>query len=267
MSENSEPDGASALPAAGEAATGDVNSGATAKRSRPELSFEINGEVSGHASHLLVPDFVQLYTRGLKSTKMRDNAQRRSRFFHLTQLLRLTRGIPGATAEAGVFRGLSSFLTCHYLQREVSFFNGETHYMIDSFEGLSKPVEEDGERPAIRFGEGAFTSTSLERVRETMFDFPEVNILKGWIPDVFEELPDQKYRFVHVDVDIYEPTLASFRYFYPRLSVGGVILCDDFGPWTDSNWPGCIRAVNEFAAEIGQNYMLLDSGNVFFIKR
>lgn len=230
-------------------------------------TFQINNELSEHASHLQLPDYLQVYQAGLLKCKMRDNGLRRSRFFHLTQLLQLTRGIPGYTAEAGVFRGLGSFLICNYLRREISTFQGETHYMIDSFEGLSKPVEADGEFPAKRHGEGAFTATSADVARESLSDFRSVNILKGWIPDVFEQLPDQHYRFVHVDVDVYEPTLASFRYFYPRLAPGGIMVCDDFGPWADNNWPGCIRAVNEFANETGQVYAVLDTGNIFFIKR
>ncbi len=233
----------------------------------PKSKFEVTSDVTDHASHQLLPEYLSAYGAGLKKSKMQDNALRRARFFHICQMLQLTRGVPGYTAEAGVFRGLSSFLICHYLRREIGTFNGETHFMFDSFEGLSEPVEKDGEFPAKRFGEGAFTRTSMETARETLSDFSGVNIHKGWIPDVFDEVPEQKYRFVHVDVDVYEPTLASFRYFYPRLSTGGIMMCDDFGPWANNNWPGCIRAVNEFANETGMVYAILNTGNVMFIKR
>lgn len=232
-----------------------------------KTDYEVTSEVTEHASHQFLPEYIEAYGAGLKMAKMRDIPQRRARFFHLTQMLQLTRGIPGYTAEAGVFRGLSSYLTCHYLRREIPTFNGETHFMLDSFEGLSTPVEKDGEFPVKRHDQGAFTHTSVNEVRETLADFSDVNIFKGWIPDVFSELPEQKYRFVHVDVDVYEPTLASFRYFFPRMSPGGIMICDDFGPWADDNWPGCIRAVNEFANESGQVYAVMNTGNVMFIKR
>lgn len=229
--------------------------------------YMITPELSDHASHQMTPDFLACYQRALQSSRMSDNPKRRGRFFHLYQLLRSTRGIPGQTAETGVYRGCSSFLTCETLKAEDPEFDGRSHFMIDSFEGLSEPVDKDGEYPAKRHAESAFTNTSVENVRETMSDYPRVNIFKGWIPEIFQQLPDQKYRFVHVDVDVYEPTLASLRYFFPKLSPGGAILCDDFGPWKNDHWPGCIRAVNEFSEEIGQQYFLLDSGNVFFIKR
>lgn len=224
--------------------------------------FLINSEKRTHFSHLMIPEFMETYQTSLYRAKMKDRPDRRSRFFHMTQLLRLTRGIPGFTAEAGVYRGLSSWLICHYLRQENPQFQGESHFMFDSFEGLSEPVEQDGEFPRKKFTDGGFTKTSLELVGETLAEFP-----KGWIPDVFEEIPEQKYRFVHVDVDVYQPTLDSLRYFFPLLSIGGIIVVDDFGPWEDNNWPGCIHAVNEFSNEIGLNFANLDSGNVFFIKR
>lgn len=232
-----------------------------------DARYMITPELSDHASHQMTPDFLACYQRSLKSSRMSDNAIRRERFFHLYQLLRMTRGVPGHTAETGVFRGCSSFLTCEVLKEEEPDFDGHSHYMIDSFEGLSEPVEKDGDYPTKRQAESAFTNTSVEVVRETMSDYPRANILKGWIPEILQKLPDQQYRFVHVDVDVYEPTLASLRYFFPKLSQGGAILCDDYGPWKNNNWPGCIQAVNEFSQEIGQQFFLLDSGNVFFIKR
>ncbi len=232
-----------------------------------ESIFQVTSEVTDHASHLFLPEYLKAYGAGLEKAKMNDRPQRRARFFHLAQMLQLTRGVPGYTAEAGVFRGLGSYLICHYLRNELPTFNGETHFMLDSFEGLSVPVEKDGAFPAKRHGEGAFTCTSVEHVRKTLSDFDDVNVFKGWIPAVFKNLPEQKYRFVHIDVDVYEPTLDSLRYFWPKMSVGGILMCDDFGPWQDDNWPGCIRAVNEFASETGQVYALMNTGNVFFIKR
>ncbi len=229
--------------------------------------YKVTRELSDHASHQMMPDFLACYQRALQKSRMRENATRRERFYHLYQLLRMTAGIPGRTAEAGVFRGCSSFITCEVLKTESPVFDGRSHYMVDCFEGLSEPVAKDGDNPTKRFGESAFTNTSVDAVRETLADYPGVNIFKGWIPEVFEQLPEQQYRFVHLDVDVYEPTLAGLRYFFPKIAPGGAILCDDYGPWKNNDWPGCIHAVNEFSEEIGQQFFLLDSGNVFFMKR
>ncbi len=41
-------------------------------------------------------------------------------------------------------------------------------------------------------------------------------------------LPERRFSFVHLDVDLYESTLAGLEYFYPRLIPGGVILSHDY---------------------------------------
>jgi hypothetical protein len=220
-----------------------------------------------YAAHRLDETFVQWYGEGIHAAKMADHPWRGGRFFQMIRMLQLTDGLEAATAECGCYRGLSSFLICQYRRLREPDFRGATHFVIDSFEGLSRPVAVDGDFSARRHAENAFKQTSVEHVRQTLRDFPAVPIFKGWIPDVFSELPDQAYRFVHIDVDIYEPTLAAFRYFYPRLVAGGIIVCDDYGPWPDGNWPGCKVACEEFSREIGVPYAGLETGNAVMIKR
>jgi hypothetical protein len=67
----------------------------------------------------------------------------------------------------------------------------------------------------------------------------------GWIPDCFSEVVDRSFCFVHIDVDLYEPTLASLEFFGSRMVPGGIIVCDDYGFET---CPGARRAGDEFAA-------------------
>ena len=38
-------------------------------------------------------------------------------------------------------------------------------------------------------------------------------LLKGWIPSRFEEVKDKNFSFVHIDVDLYQPTLDSLNFF------------------------------------------------------
>lgn len=212
----------------------------------------------------LHPAFGAMYDQGLLQTEMGEHPWRRARFFHLTQLLRATRGVPGATAEAGVFRGLGSYLMCSVLREECPAFDGSTHHMIDSFEGLPECDAEDDGPTAVR---GRFNNTSVEHVRRALAAFSGVAVIKGWIPDAFEHLPEQQYRFVHIDVDLYGSTRDSLHYFYPRLSSGGAIVVDDHGPWPNGVWPGCARAVREFCDARNIGYAALDTGNAVILKR
>jgi len=135
--------------------------------------------IEQYGTHPLHATFIKLYDAGIELTQMKPNAWRRPRFFHLTQVLGLTAGLPGATAETGCFRGMTSFLTCHYLRMEKEKV-GEiyNHFMIDSYEGLSEPVGDDGGYAKSSWKKKAFTSTSVELVKATMHQFPDVEIVK-----------------------------------------------------------------------------------------
>ena len=67
-----------------------------------------------------------------------------------------------------------------------------------------------------------FTDTSYESVVEYLSPFERLTVHKGEFATVVPHLPEQHYRLVHLDVDIYEPTLDCLRYFGPRLVPGGV---------------------------------------------
>ena len=71
-----------------------------------------------------------------------------------------------------------------------------------------------------------------------------------------------KGNHVHVDVDLYEPTLASLAFFYPRMNPGGVMVCDDYGFTT---CPGATKAVDEFLHDKPEKMIALPNGGGFFI--
>jgi hypothetical protein len=84
---------------------------------------------------------------------------------------------------------------------------------------------------------------------------------------VFEAMPEKRYRFVHIDVVLYDPTLASLEHFYPRLVPGGIIVVDDHGPWHNSSYPGCALACRAFEKAHDAVIAGLSSGNAVLIKR
>ena len=47
----------------------------------------------------------------------------------------------------------------------------------------------------------------------------------------------RKFRFLHLDLDVYLPTLFCLEKFYNKLSKGGIILIDDF-----KTHPGATKA-------------------------
>lgn len=175
------------------------------------------------------------------------------RKYFLRSLLSLTDGLPGQTAECGVYKGASSWLICEKMKD-----TGKTHYIFDSFEGLSAPAEIDGHhwrQGALRAGE--------EIVKANLSAYPSVRMLKGWIPERFAEVSDEVFCFVHIDVDLYQPTSDSLSFFYPRLVPGGILLCDDYGY---STCPGAYKAFNEYMADKPEKIIHVPTGQGFIIK-
>jgi hypothetical protein len=205
---------------------------------------------SQYVAQFSEPDgqFDDLYLEGLFVTGTPPKPlRRRDRFRRLLQEFGRVLLLQGLVAECGCASGLSSFLLCSRLKQHDRSFDGTGYEVYDSFQGLSEPQPKDALEPgadelvaqSLVAGKFAF---SIERVQQSLSGFPKVTYGPGWIPQAFPK-DERQYRFVHVDVDLYQPTRDSLEYFWPRLVPGGVLVCDDY------NWSGAKRAVEEFAAE------------------
>lgn len=174
----------------------------------------------------------------------------------LSQLLRLVVAVPGDTAECGVFEGAGSYLMAAS-NRGLGLRN--LHHGFDSFAGLSTPSINDG-----HYWRAGDLASPLEASRRNLVEFGDfVRLYPGWIPERFAEVNDRVFRFVHLDVDLYEPTKASLEFFYPRVSPGGIILGDDY---LFTSCPGATQAFDEFLANKKEKMIGLPAGGGFLIK-
>ena len=73
----------------------------------------------------------------------------------------------------------------------------------------------------------------------------------------------EKIALLRLDTDWYESTKFEMDNFYDRVSIGGVIIIDDYNAWAGSK-----KAVDEFLLERNISVNLIDAtgGSVFFIK-
>jgi len=183
-----------------------------------------------------------------------DNWHSLDRKYTLDQLLKLTLHIAGDTAECGAYRGASSYLICRAIEPY-----GKWNHLFDSFEGLSSPADSDGNY----WFAGALRADESE-VRENLSEFKNFTIYRGWIPDRFNEVADKRFSFVHIDVDLYEPTKDSIAFFYDRLNPGGVMLLDDYG---FSSCPGAKLAADQFFTSKQEKIVMLPSGQALIVRR
>ena len=207
---------------------------------------------------------------------IKDTTERRIRTFTMSGVLDwLGRSgrLKADVVECGCFRGHTSYVIASVLKAHQ--FGGRFH-IFDSFEGLSDAVDKDlqpiangpGGKELQRLytpsAGGRLFGGDLQRVQRNLAEFDFIDYYKGWIPDRFGEVKDKTFSFVHLDVDLYEPTLAGLQFFYPRLVDGGAIIVDDYGL---NSWPGCTRATNEFLANLRPTLVLnTPAGGLVIVK-
>jgi O-methyltransferase len=195
-----------------------------------------------------------------------DNFSKRIRHYTLYQIIDsiLKKNINDlAIAECGCWKGQSAFIIATAIKNNGSKNN---FYIFDSFEGLSeyspydknnisdKSIEET--RKHFAFG--------IDLVKSNLKIFDFINYFKGWIPSRFKEVEEQKFCFVNIDVDLYEPIKDSLEFFFPRLISGGCIFLDDYG---FKQFPGASKAIDDFIKLNRPSYFVaLPTGGAYLIK-
>lgn len=185
----------------------------------------------------------------------KNNYHSLDRKYTLDQLIKLTSSVLGDTAECGAYEGASSCLICKSILRL-----NKTHHIFDSFQGLSEPSIKDG----TYWKEGDLSSGE-SKIKHNLSEFDFVSYHIGWIPDTFQnkEIESKKFSFVHIDVDLYQPTYDSLQFFYEKLTTGGIFLCDDYG---FIHCPGAKKAMDTFFSDKPEDIIALPTGQAFIIK-
>jgi hypothetical protein len=190
--------------------------------------------------------FDEIHIKCLKTTGQNDNPARHRRYVKLFDSVIKTSKLDGYIAECGCYRGCSLNLICRTLVVFNGKYDGSNLIAVDSFQGLSAATDKDQIDPKFYEQQRKAMSIPIEIVQHHLVEFPKITYYDGWIPEVFIKIPEHTYRFVHVDVDMYEPTLASLEYFWPRLIKDAIMICDDY---SSKKFKGAKKAVDEFCAK------------------
>lgn len=152
----------------------------------------------------------------------------------------------GDYAELGTYRGRSARIIYQQLVPETLLF------CFDTFAGfIGQDVEAESEYSAVIPKVGTYTESDIQKVQRYVAagqDDRRVVIRPGRFPSTFGGLEGRKWRFVHLDCDLAEPTKAGLRCFWPGLVPGGVIVVHDYnGYWAE----GIQRVIWEFSRQTG----------------
>ncbi len=152
--------------------------------------------------------------------------------------------LSGNVAELGVYKGRFA----KYINQ---FFPDRIFYLFDTFEGFDERDVASETEKNFSSGEQDFSDTSVESVLKLM-QFPQKCIpVVGFFPDSAKKISD-KFVFVSLDADLYEPIYNGLNFFYPNLVNGGYIFIHDFN---NDAYKGARRAVEQFCMEQNINYL------------
>jgi len=117
--------------------------------------------------------------------------------------------------------------------------------LFDTFEGFTEHDLEKESGEAAEYSSRNFADTSLEKVKTFVNANSNVKYFKGYFPESAHGLEDEKFAFVNIDADLYNPIKTGLEFFYSKLSRGGIIIVHDY----NHKWEGAMKAVDEFATE------------------
>lgn len=172
--------------------------------------------------------------------------------------------IKGDFIEAGVWRGG----VCIFMNAllKVNDVTDRLVWMADSFEGLPTPDRNKyPEDVCLDLHMVKFLSVSIEQVKENFKKYDllddKVRFLKGWFKDTLPKIPVKKLALIRCDGDMYESTMDILVSLYPKLSLGGYIIIDDYWSMT-----ACRKAVQDFRKQknIKDKIIKIDLSSVFW---
>ena len=124
-------------------------------------------------------------------------------------------------------------------------------WVADSFQGLPAPdAEAFPQDVGHDMSDVPALAVSAEQVRANFDRYglldDRVQFLEGWFRDTLPSAPIDQLAILRLDGDMYESTMDALEALYPKLSVGGYVIVDDYGAW-----PNCRQACTDYRERHG----------------
>ena len=178
--------------------------------------------------------------------------------------LELTKKIDGDYVEIGVYKGGSALTALNYLKLTNQ---NKFAYLIDTFEGFN--YEESKNSGDIIWHDTHFIDKNIQDFikKKVLKEFDNYELIKGNI--IKDNIPDKikKISLANIDVDLQEATYEALIKVSKRLSLNGIIMCED--PVYTPGLIGAKYAMEKFLmSEEGKDkYLKVFKKNHYFLIR
>jgi O-methyltransferase len=225
-----------------------------------QLGFEVRRKVPDHqvnerskASDEFPSDFSQEEIDTFQQVSSYTMTSK-ERVFSLINAVRYVsrHNIPGDIVECGVWKGGSMMAIAKTLLAEQD--QSRNLYLFDTFAGMSEPSENDRDFSS-KTDQWIWCNAPLEGVQTVMsqtgYSQNKIHFIQGKVEDTLPANAPEKIALLRLDTDWYESTRHELIHLFPRLSVNGVIIIDDYG-----YWQGAKKAVDEYFQEYNIKILL-----------
>jgi hypothetical protein len=165
-----------------------------------------------------------------------------------TLLFKKTLNIPGDIVECGVFKGsgiltwlkLKKILCPNSMKKVIGFDFFDTKNLIDSLSGVDKGrMEELFISRNFKYNED-YKDNLEQLIQNNGFGGESFELIKGDISSSAEDFcrkrPGFKISLLYLDMDIEKPTFDALTAFWERMSIGGLVIFDEYAyhQWSES---------------------------------
>ena len=184
-----------------------------------------------------------------------DQGSRNKQKFHLLKSAIESVQTSGLNCEFGVHEGFT-------INRIAQYVGNETVFGFDSFEGLPETWNLT-DRKTVE--QGHFAVETLPEVASNVI------LVRGWFDTSILEWQDENsdpVKFIHIDCDLYSSTKTVLTLLNKQITVGTVIVFDEFYYWARpneyTNWAEHeYLALKEWTAENNREFEILFRNNYF----
>jgi len=164
---------------------------------------------------------------------LKTDVSRYGKFLTHYEIYKKILNIPGDIIECGVFKGVSllQFASFRYLletnaSRKIIGF--------DDFGIFRHQNKIDDKKFITEWNKELGQGISVKELKNILEDkkFSNFELIKGdvkkTIPQYLKRNKHTKIALLHLDMDVYKPTMIALNYFFKKLSNNGIILLDDY---------------------------------------
>lgn len=180
------------------------------------------------------------------------------------EILKMTSNIPGDIVECGVFRGsgMSAWLKLRDIclpgtfKKVVGFDFFDTESLVSKLSGNDKIQMSKFFKDRNECHDEGSTNYISNLIESAGFKSSDYELIQGDIsetaPEYVNQNPGFRLSVLYIDLDLDQPTYSALRAFWHRLSVGGIVVFDEYGyrQWSEAN------GVDRFLKEINYKHPL-----------